>query len=234
MKVKELVGLARHEHFGLRLEWLALCLREPDTWPQSGALGNRQVDSLRRWLKTAGLVGADGQQTALWRLFEHQGVDSLSAWQLLWVSVCFNFPTARWYVSEFPSGSWRVDELKNALQRYVPRLAARTAYNAILELVGLLERTPVGRELGQGIVTPGRPRRVTRTGYPHPEWAAVSWALERLWEEEGRQALGLEEDLLWPWVIFGCNKQVILQQLLLHPEGPWRLLQRQLVKADQS
>ncbi len=122
-----------------------------------------------------------------------------------------------------------MNELTSALQKEVPRLAPRTAYNAILELVGLLERTPVGKALGQGIVEPGRPRRVTRVGYPNPDWQAVSWALERLCQEEGRQVLGMEEDLLWPWVIFGCQQHVIIRQLLLHPDGPWRLTDKQLI-----
>ncbi len=231
MVFKATKGWAAHSTFGLRQEWLALCLAEPQTWPQSQTLGNRQVESLRVWLKTAGLIDRNGRKTALWELFQQKGIASLLGWQILWINVTFNFPTARWYVTAFPSGTWRVDELNIALQQSVPRLASRTIHNAILELVGLLERTPVGKELGQGIVTPGRPRRVTRVGYPHPDWEAVAWALERLFREEGRQTLGLEEDLLWPWVIFGCSQKVIIQQLLLHPEGPWQLADKQMIRA---
>ena len=223
MIIESYSGWNKHHHFGFRQEWLALWLDNPHAWQQSPTLGNRQVDSLRVWLKTTGLVDATGQLTPLWQLFQQEGPDSRQGWELLWVNVVFNFPTARWYVWRLGRGSWSTTELRAKLQEDVPHLAPATVHNAILELVGLLERTPVGRELGQGLVERGRRRLVTRKGHPFPSWPAVSWALERLYQQEGRDALPLREELLWPWIIFGCEAQVMVQQLLLQPTGPFRL-----------
>jgi len=147
---------------------------------------------------------------------------------MLWVNVVFNFPTARWYVTELGLDSWTVRELASLLQQVMPNLAFRTIYNAMLELVGLLGRTPVGRELGQGVVSLGQPRTVQRVGHPSPSREAVAFALQRLFREEGRAELGLEEGLLWPWIIFGCPRQVILSQLLLMGGEQFLLEQQQL------
>ncbi|WP_177223976.1 hypothetical protein [Neomoorella thermoacetica] len=43
---------------------------------------------------------------------------------------------------------WTTTELKALLRQAVPLLAERTAANAIMELAGPLERTPVSSELG--------------------------------------------------------------------------------------
>jgi hypothetical protein len=114
------------------------------------------------------------------------GPSPLWAWQLLWVNLVFNWPAARWYVLEMGRGEWTATELRAALQATVPRLAVRTVSNAILELVGLLERTPIGGELGQGEVRPGRPRRVRREGLPGPATSAMLYAAQRLFLSIGR------------------------------------------------
>jgi len=76
MKYKDIKGWSKHQHFGLRREWLELALVEPETWPDTKALGNRQVDPLEVWLKTAGLLDRQGQKTFLWELFDRERVDS--------------------------------------------------------------------------------------------------------------------------------------------------------------
>ncbi|WP_161485000.1 hypothetical protein [Neomoorella mulderi] len=50
---------------------------------------------------------------------------------MLWVNVVFAFPTARWYAHLGP-GAWTITELKALLRQAMPRLAERTATNAIM------------------------------------------------------------------------------------------------------
>lgn len=123
---------------------------------------------------------------------------------------CFPSPP-RWYVHLGP-GAWTTTELKSLLQAAVPRLAERTASNAVMELAGLLERTPVGAELGQGRVTGGRPRRLVRDGV-EPGDAALVHALKRLYLQQGQARLPWDEGLTWPWVIFGCSRRFVLERL---------------------
>ena len=216
----QLVGWSVHQHFGLRREWLGLVLREPQRWAAVGGLGPRQVQSLARWLRTTGLLDQRGKATTLYRVLEATWPEARLGWQLVWVNVIFNFPTARWYALRMGLGEWDTLQLRRALQSSVPRLAAHTVSNAILELVGLLERTPIGYEFGQGHVTTSRPRCVVREGLRNVATPALLYAVQRLFLVEGRPHLAFDEDLVWPWLLFGCTFEMSLPQLA-GDDAPW-------------
>ncbi|RJX19216.1 MAG: hypothetical protein C4570_05555 [Ammonifex sp.] len=217
-------GWARHSIFGLRREWLDLYLGDRRGWHSRQVLGNRQVTSLEAWLKTAGIEDSSGRLTPLGEQFVAKGTGDRSLWELLWVNVVFTFPTARWYV-HLGQGKWATTELKSLLRTAVPRLAERTASNAIMELAGLLERTPVGNELGQGQVTAGRPRRLVRRG-GEPCDAAIVHALGRLFIKQSRTNLSWDDDLVWPWVVFGCSRQFILERLTIIDQNYFNINER--------
>ncbi len=216
-------GWAAHCTFGLRRGWLGLVLREPVHWPTVGGLGPRQVESLSRWLRTAGLHDHYGNSTPFYRLLEATWPEASLAWQLLWVNVTFAFPTARWYVLHMGLGEWDTRQLRASLHSSVPRLSAHTVSNAILELVGLLERTPVGQECGQGQVSAGRPRCVRREGLRDIATPALLYATQQLLLAEGRSDLSFDSDLLWPWALFGCPAEMALVQLMA-ADAPWLTL----------
>lgn len=211
-------GWAKHQNFGLRKEWLDLWLKRPEEWDSLGVLGNRQVESFRGWLKTGGLVDAKGRPTDLAIMFRQEGIDSLKAWEILWVNTVFSFPTARWYVSTFHRGKWTMGELQRKLQSSLPRLSPRTIYNSLLELVGLLERTPIGRELGQGEVEGQKARVITRRGLDYPSWPAIKRALQLLRKETGSRSIPANNSLLLPWVVFGSDKQCIIRIMAVSGE----------------
>jgi len=200
-------GFSRHQHFGLRLEWLAGAIANWESWVSSTTLGTRQVQALRTWIRTIGL--ADGEiGAALCRAFARD-LSSLMAWQVSWVYMAFGFPLVRWYVCDLGLGSWNTRELRTALQDAVPHLACATIQNAIMELVGTLEHTPLGSELRQGRVLSTRPRTVIREGFlPDPRVAI--YALYRLQQQTGARQLSLAMPALWPWTIFGCNPENVI------------------------
>lgn len=206
-------GLARHQHFGLRKEWLDDYLQYWPEWEANISLGNRQVDSLKVWLKTTGLENKYGKVTPLGQLLRKYGTNWLKLWELIWVKVVFNFPTARWYV-HLRASKWTTTELKVLLKKDVPRLSERTISNAIQEIIGLCERTPIGDELGQGEVRYDRRNRVVwRRGF-EPCDEAIMMALVHLFQETKSEKLSLQSDLSWPWIIFGCKREKVLEKLL--------------------
>lgn len=213
-----------HRTFGLRVEWVRLYLDRPDDWQQQNSLGPRQIDAFRSWLVTSGLAQGCTASHSLYRLFLDTWPSALLAWQILWTNCVSAFDTATWYVHEMGLGSWESTFLAACLARRVSSIAPRTAYDAILELVGLLERTPVGTELGQGIVEATRPRRVRRVGLAEPHPAALAHAARLLFLKEDRCRLGLEEDLLWPWTVFGCTADSALVTLA-SASLPWLRVQ---------
>lgn len=214
--IGKITGWSKHQIFGLRKEWLELYLQHPGEWEFTGGLGNRQVQSLKIWLKTAGLQDRRGKETFLETAFRQRGLEEILPWELLWVNVVFNFPTAAWYIQKLGLGVWTTGGIKEQLLFQVPRLALRTVSNAVMELVGLLERTPVGKEINQGEVLPLRPRRVQRRGHAAPSGEALCFAACRLFAQEKREHLHLRENLLWPWVVFGCAQKYVLVQLLIN------------------
>jgi len=208
-------GWSRHQHFGLRKEWIQLYLENGRDWEKRGKLGNRQVQSLKVWLKTAGLLDRRGNETFLCDSFRKSGIVELFPWEILWVNVVFEFPTASWYVHRLGAGNWTTTEIRTLLNSDYPHLAQWTVSNAVMELVGLLERTPVGNELRQGEVSSGRPRDVRRTGLAFPSEGAVLLSLCRLFVQEKREHLCFDEQILWPWSVFACEKEYIMQVLFL-------------------
>jgi len=224
------VGWVQHQGFGLRQEWVNLVLQSLSDWRETGGLGPRQVDALEAWLRTAGLADNRRWPTALFRLFQDTWPEAKLAWQLLWVEVVFRFPTAAWYVHELERGEWTTTELAELLHKSVPRLASRTTYNSILELVGPFERTTVGTALGQGQVSPERPRRICRDGFAFPPDAALLHALRLLFLRETQLALRLEQDLLWPWTVFGTTLGNVWPQLVVC-ERPWLDVENQTLNS---
>lgn len=215
---QKVTGWSRHQHFGLRKEWLLLYLNHPQEWNDKGILGNRQIQSLKAWLKTAGLQDNHGNEILLANIFRSKGLEQTLPWELLWVNVVFNFPTAAWYVEKLGLGRWTTTEMQELLRQNVPKLAQMTVNNAIMEIAGLLERTPVGIDLKQGEVFAGRPRSVRREGYRHPSGEAVFYALCRLFVKERKERLSLTENVLWPWIVFGCEPDYVVQKIILHGE----------------
>lgn len=204
-------GWARHNIFGLRHNWLDQVLQDPEGWPFDTTLGNRQVDSLKVWLRTCGIKDKAGQLTFLGREFIYRGSGHLPLWELLWVNVVFNFPTARWYIL-LEDNRWTTTRLRELLLVTIPHYADRTISNAIMELAGLLERTPVGTELGQGKVERGRPRQIVRVGH-NPGDAAIWYSLIRLFQQKEKERLLWNQNLIWPWLVFRCSRSFVWGRL---------------------
>lgn len=211
--------LSKHQTFGLRAEWVDLYLRDSVNSTQNEDLGPRQLQSLSRWLKTAGFLNIRGVKTELFSITNLSGVKSSLPWEYIWTNTVFNFFTATWYATKCCFGEWSTTEIAAALGARCPSISSRSIRNGIMELVGLLERTPVGRELGQGEVSAGRPRRVRRTGRV-PSVQAVRHALLRLCLTVDATVLPLDAAALWPWTIFGCDQAAVIEPLVLGAD-PW-------------
>lgn len=200
--------LTPHCHFGLHEEWLKLYLAYPNDWRNRGLLGNRQVDSLRAWLKTGGLHDKRGNETSLAARFHSEGTANLLLWELLWVNIVFSFNTAAWFVYQ-GNGIYTSSELCLMLSVDAPHFLPRSIHSGILELVGLLEFTPIGAPLNQGRVTRKGKRSIERHGLSSPTPEALNLSLELLFQREGTNSLDTHKKLLFPWVVFGCDEQTV-------------------------
>lgn len=211
-------GLAKHATFGLRQQWLELYLRKPCSWVAEGLLGTRQVLSLQSWLKTIGIITIGNKETILADLFRKNGPHSLLAWELVWINTAFSFATARWFVTTVGTSPVTSAELKEMLCADYPMVSRRTVANGILELVGLLANTPIGNDLKQGQVLGKKNRTIIRSGLEFPSAVATLYALHRLFVINKQDSLCLHDEMLWPWIIFGCSKDYVLGQLIFRAQ----------------
>ncbi|MGC8908712.1 MAG: hypothetical protein ACP5M0_14910 [Desulfomonilaceae bacterium] len=167
-------------------------------------------------MKTTGIVTPQGRETRLCDLFREKGVADLQTWELVWVNVVFNFPTAMWYVTELGLGQWSATHMRQLLHARCPHLSPRTITNAVLELVGLFQHTPIGGVLNQGAVDiAARPRMVTREGLQDPSLSALTHSFITLFHRQETDALSVDEPLPWPWIVFGCAKSRVIERTVM-------------------
>lgn len=84
-------GYTRHQHFGLRKEWLQLYLDHPSDWQNVGHLGVRQIQSFAVWLKTLGLLDLRGKTTELDYWLRKADLDTPLPWAFLWVETAIRW-----------------------------------------------------------------------------------------------------------------------------------------------
>jgi len=208
-------GWKKHQGFGLRKEWISLYLHNPDNWEENNNLGVRQVESLKSWIKTCELDRES--QNILFRLFLEKGTEDLLCWEILWVNVVFNFPTALWFIKNIGYGEWDIKEILTRMHKNLSHLSLRTVQDAVYELIGMFERTPIGKDLGQGEVHKEKNRRyIIRNGLLYPNYKSVIYSFIKLFEREKEDRLCLSDDLVWPWEIFLCEKSFITKSVILY------------------
>jgi len=206
-------GWARHRTFGLRSEWLELFLHNQNGWQRACNLGSKQIVSLHQWLQTMGIRQGNLFHEQLIQEFKVLGVRDEGLWSLSWANIVFSWPTARLYVIRNYEEPMSAKDMVADFMQLVHTVTKRTIYDGVLELFGLCSHTPVGSPLGQGIVSSGVPRTIKRTGTTPPT-AASMHTLIMLFKCTGSYSLPLEEKLLWPWTVFGCEKDEVLSQLI--------------------
>jgi len=188
-----LKGVNRYQTFGLREDWLREYLSNPDQWVTVNTLGPRQFESMRVWLKEAELWDQKPLPlTAI--LLPLRASSDLFMWAVLWVNLSRHSHLVRWYIEHVPMGTHSIDDLVSRLAG--TREPRRTERNAILALVQLLERTPIGDKLGLGRVEhTGRSRRLSKeTGGGVPSMG-VLYSLLRHAQDNARYGLVIREFL---------------------------------------
>jgi len=181
---KGMKGLSKYQTFGMKTAWLDEFLRDPDTWLHKNSLGPRQFQSMKCWLKDAGLI--DGMRlTPLGERIRRIGSGSLLTWSVIWSNLSYASDLVRWYVTSVPwSESLAVSQM---VVLFPERVNERTRKNALSSLYGLLEGTPLGREMGLGaVVRRGKVRRaVHKFGWTNPDPISVLYAMYVQAEHEG-------------------------------------------------
>ena len=136
----DLKGMNRYQHFGLRRPWLEHFFENKENCFTMGQLGTRQYDSLKVWLREAGLLSSSGKgvkagvPTELFGKIEKLGAGDPLVWAIIWTNLAYNSIISKWYMLNVPSGDiYEKNELVFQLGDDYSKSTRDNAVTALLE-----------------------------------------------------------------------------------------------------
>ena len=198
-------GMNRYQTFGLRQEWLQHFYEYGTECFGSYVLGNRQYDSLKVWLREAGILAADKTinltplgEKLLTQLpapiggFKYDPYAPFT-WSIIWANLAYNSIICKWYVLNAEIGS--TYDKGTLVDLIGDNYARRTRENAIASVCDLLNKTPIGASLKQGIAIPSSATTYTytRDGWDMPDGIAILYSLYLYAEHTGRYSFTLAQ-----------------------------------------
>lgn len=183
----DLKGMNRYQHFGLRRPWLEHFFAMKENCFTAGQLGTRQYDSLKVWVKEAGLLSASGKgakagvPTPLFEKIEPLGAGNPLVWAIIWTNLAYNSIISKWYMLNVPAGD--TYEKKELVFQLGDDYSKSTRDNAITALFETFRHSPIGSVLKQGIpILNGNSFKYSKQGWNTPDAVAILYALY-MWAE---------------------------------------------------
>jgi phosphoadenosine phosphosulfate reductase len=232
----DLKGMNRYQTFGFRKPWLEHFFTDKGDCFAMGKLGNRQYDSLKVWLREAGLLSTSnkgertGMPTPLFQKLEPLGPYNPLTWAIIWANLAYNSVIVKWYMLHVPAGE--IYEKNDLVFMLGDDYSPSTRDNAVTALLETLRHSPIGSVLKQGIpIGSGNSYRYAKKGWETPEAIAILYSLYLWAEATGRytftlsqlaEARGKSEVVgIDPVSIFGLDPSTfkdLLKELALHYE----------------
>ena len=194
--MKKIGGIV-FQNFGLRKEWIYEFFENRTDFLENSSLGNRQVESLKQYLKHIELIDKRGRLTEgfniLSELYKKEGINSLNLWSILWINLYFNSLLFSWY-GILPLGEYKRNDIIKRMEDDYGRTSKIYLGNGYLALAGTFERTPIGKDLRIGIVKKeGRSRIIEKRGGFEFYSYILLYALYKFSEKYGEYEIDLEE-----------------------------------------
>jgi len=175
-----------YQTFGLRKDWLDFYFNMRDDLWVSDKLGNRQFESLRVWLRDAGIM-KDNKITPLAERLSKLGSNNSLTWAIIWSELAYNSPLIKWYVIYVNWGGRYTK--KELIEMIGDGYSISTRDNAITSLIELFRHSPLGDKLGLGVLElKGRQvSNISKLGWKDPERIAILYSLYKYAEAEDRK-----------------------------------------------
>ena len=146
-------SISKYGTFGIHEEWIDEFLANPEDFWDVNALGKKQVDSFKAWLKDAEFIDAKNKITEL-GLFcsENYSNERELVWEIIWINLCHNSTLTKWFVNTINPGQLFDKRLLDeyASDRFVGEFTQNTVSYAITGFLQLFKYSPLGLELQQG------------------------------------------------------------------------------------
>ncbi len=192
---RDRIATSKFQNFGLRRDWLIFFLQNLNDWFSKTNLGNRQIESLKTWLRESELLDKNNKPTAIAKLLSKIINDELLIWEIVWTNLYYNVNLIKWYLNTFDWGtSISGKDLVIKLVEDDSNAKEKTAKNAISSLFNLFDCSPIGYELKIGVIEKiGRERYVRKIGTDNIHSLAVAYSLYKSAEHIGRRDFTISE-----------------------------------------
>jgi len=230
------IATSKFQNFGLRRDWLIFFLQNLNDWFSKTNLGNRQIESLKTWLRESEFFDKNNRPTPIAKLLSEIINDELLIWEIVWTNLYYNVNLIKWYLNTFEwSTSISGKDLVIKLLGDDSNAKEKTAKNAISSLFNLFDCSPVGCELKIGIVEKrGRERYIKKIGTDNIHSLAIAYSLYKAAEHIGRRDFTISE--LYskefkggPYKLFGISKDKLERILRGLQEDKEQILRVDLV-----
>ena len=201
-------GIDRYSTFGLKDEWVANLMNDPDEWfREYQGMGPKMIPAALNWLTEACVIDQKEKKLSSLGLIirEIYLKNSYLAWQIMWVNMCFNSLAVQCYVQDLANlMTYKKADIVTAMQYRYPDLSETTLGNPAGALINMFDHSPCGCDeedaefasysLRMGVIGRAQKERtVTKLGTDHVSPIAIAYLLYANAEHENRYAFTIEE-----------------------------------------
>ena len=142
---KKMTGISGYGTFGLREEWLAEYFALQSDYWKNNALGNKQVPSLKAWLKDSLIVDDKINVTelglSLSNIFQnyHDVV-----WEIVWINLSYKSPLINWFISNVSFGGMYNKQTLLDLYKEQYQEGYKTFEYSLQALFNMFANSPIG------------------------------------------------------------------------------------------
>ena len=220
---KKISSINSYANFGIRENceeaWITNLIRMGSDffpWTENHPLGNKKVDSARKWFIESRLIKEKTKEpTVLVEALKERGAENIVCWEFIWMALANNSVLIKWYVSGTEIGrDYTVEELSTKMRDDDPTLTSKTVEGALQSLKDAVRRSPIGDTdgfveaefKGRNIIALKRKRH-------DPNPLTILYGLYLMAEQKGRSAFTISEmcdfsddsDFLSPIIVFGVE-----------------------------
>lgn len=197
-KNMDMKGLNPYQHFGLRQAFIEHFMADGIQCFEQKALGNRQYEALKVWLREGGLIVSNKKDrtlsiTSLGERLINMGPYNPLTWAIIWANLSYNSKICHWYCLNAEIGAtYEKGDLVFMLGE-TASLSSRE--NAVTALVETFRFSPIGEVLMQGlpIELSKNTFSYSRIGWELPHAVALLYALYLYAEHTGLRSFSFNK-----------------------------------------
>lgn len=154
METKNIKGsISKYGTFGIHESWVDEYFADPEGFWENNALGNKQVDSFKAWLKDAEILDSKNTITPLGRFLSERYMDNHDVvWEIIWTNFCHNSILVNWFIRTITAGKGFDSKILSelALDEFAGNFSENTIKYAIQGFIQVFNYSPIGEVMHQG------------------------------------------------------------------------------------